>query len=171
MVTTVDKAGVDRAGFETWVTPRLPGLLRFAYLVTGSRDAAQDAVQGALAAAYETWDHVSTRAQPDQYVRRMIANSHVSQWRRIGRREFSVAEPRGGSAADSTEQIAEHDAVWRMCVGLPPQQRAAVVLRFYEDLDYREIARVLAISEATARSHIHRALITLRIQLTSEDLP
>ena len=55
-----------------------------------------------------------------------------------------------------------------MCATLPPQQRAAVVLRFYEDLDYPEIAGVLGCSETTARSHIHRALRRLHTTLTAQ---
>ena len=56
-----------------------------------------------------------------------------------------------------------------MCGSLPRQQRAAVVLRFYEDLDYPEIAEVLGVAEGTVRSHVHRALAALRTELTQED--
>ena len=56
-----------------------------------------------------------------------------------------------------------------MCEALPRQQRAAVVLRFYEDLDYPEIAAVLGLAEATVRSHVHRALAALRVELSQED--
>jgi RNA polymerase sigma factor (sigma-70 family) len=56
-----------------------------------------------------------------------------------------------------------------VCGELPTRQRAAVVLRFYEDLDYPEIAGVLGISEVTARTHVHRALTALRARLTEED--
>ena len=61
------------------------------------------------------------------------------------------------------------DAVWAICAELPPRQRAAVVLRFYEDLDYPEIAQLLGCSEATVRSHVHRALGALRSRLAEED--
>jgi RNA polymerase sigma factor (sigma-70 family) len=55
-----------------------------------------------------------------------------------------------------------------MCIALPPQQRAAVVLRFYEDLEYGDIAAILGVAEPTARSHVHRALAALRRELTVE---
>ena len=61
------------------------------------------------------------------------------------------------------------DRVWRVCQGLPRQQRAAVVLRFYEDLDYAEIAAILDLAEPTVRSHVHRALAALRVELSQED--
>jgi RNA polymerase sigma factor (sigma-70 family) len=51
---------------------------------------------------------------------------------------------------------------------LPDRQRAAVVLRFYEDLSYAEIADLLHCAEATARSSVHRALATLKATLSKE---
>jgi RNA polymerase sigma-70 factor (sigma-E family) len=150
--------------FDEWVGARVPGLLRFAYLVTGSQDAAEEAVQTALTKACEVWPRIRRTSDPDAYVRRMIANAHVSAWRRFGRRVSPVAEITSVSA-DPAEAVTRGDAVWRVCSALPRQQRAAVVLRFYEDLDYAEIARILEITEVTVRSHIHRALANLRAEL------
>ena len=154
--------------FEDWVEARVAPLLRFAYLVTGSQQAAEDAVQTALASACAKWSRVSRTRDPDSYVRRMVVNAHVSSWRRI-RRESSTAEVRGVSDADAMDRISDSDAVWRVCQGLPRQQRAAVVLRFYEDLEYAEIARVLDVTETTVRSHVHRALAALRVELSRQE--
>jgi RNA polymerase sigma-70 factor (sigma-E family) len=155
--------------FEAWVEAREPALLRFAYLVTGSQHAAEDAVQSALTRACEKWSRVRRTSDPDAYVRRMVVNAHISAWRRSGRRELSVAEVRDAEAADHAEGIATGDAVWRVCGTLPPQQRAAVVLRYYEDLEYAEIAAVLGVAQATVRSHVHRALAAMRAELQRED--
>ena len=65
-------------------------------------------------------------------------------------------------APDHAERLGRADAVWAVCRELPPRQRAAVVLRFYEDLEYAEIGELLGCSEATVRSHVHRALTALR---------
>jgi RNA polymerase sigma-70 factor (sigma-E family) len=159
--------------FDEWVTSRVPGLLRFAYLVTGSQDAAEEAVQTALTKACEQWPRIRRTTEPDTYVRRMVANAHVSAWRRFGRRVTPVAEvhesrPGREQARDLADTVVGDDAVWRVCTSLPRQQRAAVVLRFYEDLDYAEIAATLEISEVTARSHVHRGLARLRTELERE---
>ncbi|MEZ0581116.1 SigE family RNA polymerase sigma factor [Nocardioides sp. MH1] len=164
-----DRATPAEAGFDAWVEARIAALLRFAYLVTGSQTAAEDAVQAALVSACEKWARVSRRDDPDAYVRRMVVNAHISAWRRAGRRESPVAAVRETSGADPAAEVAQQDAVWRLCAALPPQQRAAVVLRFYEDLDYPEIATVLGITEATVRSHVHRALTALRRELEADD--
>ena len=168
----VDVVVTDRpaeaAAFEVWATARVSGLLRFAYLVTGSQHAAEDAVQEALTSACAKWARVSRTRDPEAYVRRMIANAHVSGWRRT-RRESPVAELREVTHADPAATVDTSDAVWRVCEALPRQQRAAVVLRFYEDLDYPEIAEILGLAEATVRSHVHRALAALRSELSRED--
>lgn len=155
--------------FDDWVAARGPSLLRFAYVVTGSQHAAEDAVQDALARACERWDRVARTRDPDSYVRRMVVNAHISRWRRV-RRESPVAEVLARDAqADHAERLGTGDAVWSVCRDLPPRQRAAVVLRFYEDLDYAEIATLLGCTEVTARSHVHRALGALRTRLAQED--
>jgi len=64
---------------------------------------------------------------------------------------------------------AEQDAVWALCATLPAKQRAAVVLRYYEDLPDAEIAEILECSPATVRSQIHRALASLRTTLTTTE--
>jgi RNA polymerase sigma-70 factor (sigma-E family) len=158
-------------GFDEWATARVPALLRFGYLVTGSTDAAEEAVQTALTQALTSWDKVSRAGDPDRYVRRMIANAHISGWRAFGRRVSPVAEVREHTdlAYDPSESVARHDAVWRVCRALPERQRAAVVLRFYEDLDYPEIAATLGCAEATVRSYVHRALAALRVELQRQE--
>lgn len=154
--------------FEAWAQARVAALLRFAYLVTGSQHAAEDAVQDALTKACAAWSRVGRTGDTDAYVRRMVVNAHVSRWRRSGRREVAVAAVRD-TAVDATGAVDEADAVWRLCSGLPRQQRAAVVLRFYEDLEYAEIAALLGCSETTVRSHVHRALTALRAELTRQE--
>ena len=155
--------------FDEWATARVPALLRFGYLLTGSHDSADDAVQTALAQALASWDRVGRAGDPERYVRRMIANAHISGWRAFGRRVSPVAEVRDDPRGDHADSVARHDAVWRVCQALPERQRAAVVLRFYEDLDYPEIAATLECAEATVRSHVHRALAALRIELERQE--
>lgn len=164
-----ERTATRRPGFDEWVEGRVAALLRFAYLVTGSQEAAEDAVQTALVSACEKWSRVSRREDPDAYVRRMVVNAHISAWRRTGRREWPVALVRERTVDDHAEALAGGDALWGLCAALPPQQRAAVVLRYYEDLEYAEIARILDVAEATARSHVHRALAALRRGLETEE--
>jgi RNA polymerase sigma-70 factor (sigma-E family) len=154
--------------FDDWVEDRFVALLRFAYLVTGSQQAAEDALQSALERAFTRWDRVARTREPDSYVRRMVVNAHVDAWRRSGRHETAVDDV-GAGAPDPSGDLAQRDALWRGCLRLPPRQRAALVLRFYEDLDYPEVAAVLGLAESTVRAHVHRGLAALRSTLAEED--
>jgi RNA polymerase sigma-70 factor (sigma-E family) len=161
-----ERAAEPDPSFDTWVEVRVAALLRFAYLVTGSQHAAEDAVQTALTRACERWARVRRTTNPDAYVRRMIVNANLSEWRRTRHRELVVADVRPvAPGRDDAEALATADAVWRVCSALPRRQRAAVVLRFHEDLEYVEIARILDCSQATVRSQISPALASLQVEL------
>jgi len=156
--------------FDEWVAARGLGLVRFAYLVTGDRGRAEEAVQDALAKACGRWDRICRADDPDAYVRRMVVNADISAWRRFRKRETPVPDVIATSTPtrDMAQAVSDEDAMWRLCAELPRRQRAAVVLRSYEDLPDGEIAAVLGCSESTVRSQIHRALTTLRAKLTEE---
>ena len=106
-------------------------------------------------------------ARPDLYLRRMVTNEHLS-WRRrwhvrtIHATTDDVLAARIAPEADHAQHVVEDDAMWRHLTGLPPRQRAVLVLRYYEGLDDTEIGDVLGTSSATVRSHASRALATLR---------
>jgi RNA polymerase sigma-70 factor (sigma-E family) len=168
-VTVGDTRVAAGAAFDAWASARVPALLRFAYVVTGSQAAAEDAVQAALERALTRWDRIARAEDPDAYVRRMVVNAHVSLWRRSGRHESPVPLVALTEGTDPAEQVTTVEAVRRVCAGLPRRQRAAVALRFYEDRDYAEIAALLGCSEATARSYVHRALQSLRRELAEEE--
>jgi RNA polymerase sigma-70 factor (sigma-E family) len=154
--------------FAAWVVASGPRLQRFAYLLTGSAADAPDLVQEALFRAYPRWRSLSRRGTADAYVRRAIVNASISRWRR--ERHLVVVpeehlDGREDVRPDHAAAVSDADAAWRLCGRLPAQQRAAVVLRFYEDLDYEQIGAVLGCPAATARSHVHRALAALRVHL------
>lgn len=156
--------------FASWVVARGPALQRFAHLVTGAADA-PDLVQEALSRAYPRWEELSRSDTAEAYVRRSIVNASVSGWRKT-RRLVPVEDPEAlvrDSTPDPAGVVADADHAWRLCAGLPRQQRAAVVLRFYEDLSFAQIALVLDCPESTARSHVHRAVAALRARLEQEN--
>jgi RNA polymerase sigma-70 factor (sigma-E family) len=164
------EAHTSAIDFELWVTEKADALLRFAYILTGDRTLAEDAVQDALTTACARWSRVSRADDPEAYVKRMVVNAHISWWRRFRKREAPAAEPSRTAppSPDGTAARADAEAIWALCATLPDRQRAAVVLRFYEDLSYAEIAALLHCAEATARSHVHRALAVLKTTLSKE---
>jgi RNA polymerase sigma-70 factor (sigma-E family) len=157
----------SQADFGDWVASRGASLQRFAYLVSGSAADAPDLVQEALIGALPRWESLAKRGTAEAYVRRSIVNASVSRWRST-RRLVTMADPVGPSADDLSPTVDDADQAWRMLIDLPPNQRAAVVLRFYEDLSFAQIAVILDCTESTARSHVHRAVAALRTRLEEE---
>ena len=154
--------------FEGFIRIRSDRLLRLAFLVTGNWDDARDAVQDALEGVLPRWGRLADSDKRDAYVRRCVVNACLAIIRRRGRSR-PMAEPQllpqAKVQADPAWAIANADEAWRLCTSLPPQQRAAVVLRFYQDLSFAEIAAALGCPEVTARSHVHRALAVMRTRL------
>ena len=96
----------------------------------------------------------------------MLVNQLIS-WRRrpLHRSERSAAQVPDAGTAGHEVGITESRAMWQFLAGLPPRQRAVVVLRYYEDLSEREIAEVLGIAPGTVKSQCSSALRTLRARL------
>ena len=157
------------ASFTDFVRARSNRLHDVAWLVTRNSDDARDAVQDALAGLYRHWARLPVGDEFEAYVHRTVVNACLSVIRRRPR-SFPVAEPADLRTApvtsDGVDALAASDEVWRLCGQLSPVQRTAVVLRFYEDLSFADIAKAMGCREATARSHVHRAMARLRVRLT-----
>jgi len=158
--------------YDEFARTQLPGLVRFAAALTGDTQAAQDLVQDTLVRAYLKWSRVAAADRPELYLRRMLINGHLS-WRRrwYQRTVHSVAEPSSdlGQVADPAGRIADRAQLACLLAGLGRQQRAAIVLRFYEDRSDEEIASVLGCAPVTVRSHISRGLAALRLVVQAEE--
>ena len=153
--------------FEEFVSARLGALMRYATVVTWDPHLAEDVTQEVLVRAQQRWGRIGGLDSPEAYVKRMVVNEFLSWRRRRAARPVSreSLEAAAGSVPDHGTSWGERDAMWRLIATLPARQRAAVALRFYEDMSYDEIAEALGCRAVTARSHVSRALLALREQL------
>src|SRR5262249_128661 len=161
--------------FEEFAMARLPSLLRYAVVLIGDRDLAQDIVQEVLARAHVRWRRIHESESPEAYVRRMVLNEYLS-WRRtwavrhvhaVGARLVELDDARGG-VGDHAQGIVDTDELWRRLATLGPKQRAVLVLRYYEEMQDEAIADLLGCSPATVRSQASKALKTLRLSSERE---
>jgi RNA polymerase sigma factor (sigma-70 family) len=130
-------------------------LVRLAYLLTSDRDVAEEIVQDAFAATHRNWAAVR---DPVKYLRTAVVN-RARSWGRRRRLDLLHRTTR----VEHSALVA--DEMWDALGRLAPRRRAAIVLRFYEDLPDHEIAEILGCRPATVRTVIHRALIDLRKEL------
>jgi RNA polymerase sigma-70 factor (sigma-E family) len=144
------------------VSSRGRALLRSAYLLTGNLADAEDLVQSALAKTYQAWERIEDRKALDGYVRRAIVNTHISWWRRRRLDEYPTDEVPDRPAADTSVNSELHDTLQRAIDRLPQRMRAAVVLRYFEDLTESEVADILGVSQGTVKSTVSRAVAKLR---------
>lgn len=157
------------AEFTEFVNTAWPRLYRVAWLLLGDHGLAEDLVQTSLAKTYAAWHHIRDTGAAGVYTRTVLVNTATSWFRRKSwRRELATAV--------LPEQVHEYDATTRPDLSralaeLPPRQRAVIVLRFYEDLDVAETARILDISPGTVKSQTSHALSKLRVSLGEAFVP
>ncbi|MCG5442272.1 SigE family RNA polymerase sigma factor [Micromonospora sp. NIE79] len=153
--------------YEEFADTRLAPLLRYAVMLTGEPHQAQDLVQETMVRVQLNWRRVARADSPERYVRRMLTNQYVD-WRRGSwvRRVLLRGEPDTSvpMPTDHAQSAVDRDQVWSWLSRLPRRQRAALVLRYYEDLPDVEIADTLGCAVGTVRSSISRALATLRAE-------
>ncbi|MBP2329831.1 RNA polymerase sigma-70 factor (sigma-E family) [Kibdelosporangium banguiense] len=153
-------------GYDQFVTDRLDRLLRYATALTCDRYLAQDIVQDVLLRAQPRWARIAAMDAPYLYVKRMVTNEYLSWRRRKAARDIATSSKTLDTLAppvsDPAIRHAERDAMRARIAVLPRKQRAAIVLRYYEDCTDAEIATVLNCTEGTVRSHLSRALQALR---------
>lgn len=161
---------MSRTAFEEFARAELPGLLRYAVMLTGDRDLAQDLVQDVMVKAHAHWRRVSAADHPRLYVKTMLTRAFISWRRRWAVRNVVLSDDPvdGEPERDPATSIADRDDVWQRLATLPRQQRAVLVLRYYEGLTDPEIATMLGCSASTVRGYASRALTTLRLDITAE---
>ncbi len=152
----------DTELFCEFVTSRSSALFRVAYLLLGDHHLAQDLLQESLAKTYVAWPKLRDVANAEAYTRRVLVTTTIS-WRR--RRSFHerplelLPEPIG---VDPTSTLALHDALWGLLMELPPRQRAAIVLRHYQDLSEAQTAEAMGCSVGAVKSSVSAGLKRLR---------
>lgn len=158
-------AAPEPVGFREYVAGAQDRLTRAAWLLTGDEHAAQDLVQTTLMRVWPRWDRVAAAGDPDAYVRRALANNHVSGQRRSWRKERPAEDvPDQPDAVDFEADSDRRDLVARLLPTLPPRQRAVLVMRYLLDLPDAQTAAILGCSEPTVRSQAFKALRALRLR-------
>jgi RNA polymerase sigma factor (sigma-70 family) len=133
-------------------------------LYCGSRETAEELTQETLARVWEHWSEVATMDQPDRWALRVAFNLAKSTFRR--RRVVRSSQRLLAGASAFTDADPTSGLVLRAAIAtLPPRQRAAVVLRFFNDLSVADTARALGCAPGTVKALTSQAVAGLRARL------
>jgi RNA polymerase sigma-70 factor (sigma-E family) len=148
--------------FGEYFDARVSVMRRTAYLLCGDWHRAEDLVQATLVKLYVAWPRLHRSGAVDAYARQILVRTAIDDSRRWFRRsettvgELPEVEAAYGSGTDDAVDVR------RALASLPPGQRAAVVLRYWEDLPVTETANLLGCSEGTVKSQAAKGLAALR---------
>lgn len=173
----VERSARDRADggrLGELYTRHADAAVRLAYLLTGDRALAEDLVQDAFVRLAGRLVHLRDPGAFEAYLRRTVVNLSRSHFRRrqVERRylerERSRFEP-GAGAGPGAWSVEERQELWTALQRLSDRQRAAIVLRFYEDLSEAQTAEILGCRPGTVKSLVSRGLDALRAEIPGED--
>lgn len=156
--------GTRRRGFDQLYAENLGAATRFAYLLTGDRHEADEIVQDAFVRLLGRFADLRNPDAFPAYLRRTIISVAQNRWRRR-RLERAFVRREATTRIDTEARPLDHDHdhdLWMHLRALPARQRAAIVLRFYEDLSERQTAEILGCSVGAAKKLVARGLSTLR---------
>lgn len=134
---------------------------RLAYLLTGSRETADDLTQDAFIKSFGKLAHLRREENFRPYLRRTVVNLAKMQYRRKAVEQRHLDSQKADSPQLST--LPDEDEVLRdALIQLPYRQRAAIVLRHYLDMADEDVAEILGCAAGTVRSLVSRGLVSLR---------
>ncbi|WP_406217515.1 SigE family RNA polymerase sigma factor [Streptomyces canus] len=143
-----------------------PRLFRAALLVCGDWHLAEDLVQTTLGKVFVSWRRVRRADNPHAYVRTILMRTYLSHVRLHRTYEKPVGELPEQPAV--TQDPALRLALTQALARLAPQDRAVVVLRYWEDRSVAQTAKELGMSAGNVRIRSMRALSSLRTSLGGE---
>jgi RNA polymerase sigma-70 factor (sigma-E family) len=146
--------------------------VRLAYLLTGSRELAEDLVQEAFLRISPRLETLREEQAFPGYLRKTVLNLARAHFRRqrlerLTLRKHASISPRLEAAIVSDIDLREE--LWRALQRLPHRQRAALVLRYYEDLSTRDAAALLGTSVGAVKLLVSRGTQALRGPLEAEE--
>jgi len=157
-LVTVGKVAINnRAAFEAAYREHATALTRLAWLLTGSKEKAEDIVHEVFV-RYQSVDPPPVSEW--SYLRRMVVNQVIDESRKAATEARYLPQP------EVELDDPELDETWELVCALPQAQRQALILRYYADLPVAEIATAMSMPVGTVKSHIHRGLEKLKENVT-----
>ena len=158
------QSGEDRAAFESFAASTGPGLVRFATVLTGDVEEAQDLTQECLIRVAAAWHRID-RVAAVRYAHRVLVRLNLNVIRGRGRERRAVDRLVGDAiGGDPQDEFLDYRWLRALVADLSPRQRQAIALVYFFDYSPAEAAEMMRCSHSTLRTHLERALTVLRSQ-------
>ncbi len=154
---------------ENACTAEYRRLVRLLTLYSGEREAALDLAQETCARACARWSTVSRMQDQRAWFTKVAFNLCKSRWRRQGVEHRVLSMLGGRPAVVPAPDVASAVTVHAAMATLTPRQRAAIVLRFFDDLEVGTTAAIMGCSTGTVKKLTARGIATLRPLLELDD--
>jgi RNA polymerase sigma-70 factor (sigma-E family) len=164
----------DPQAFADFVAARSAALHRAAYLMVGDAQLAQDLVQEAVTKTYVAWPRLHdarNHAQVEAYARKAITTTAIGWFRKKSWGERTVEHLPEGTEAGYADGVDQRSWLWQALQELPVRQRAAIVLRYYDDLTEAQTAEAMGCAVGTVKSQVSAGLTKLRDRLGDDVQP
>ncbi len=149
-------------GFTEYFASRASAFLGTAFLLCGNWHRAEDLVQTTFLKLYRAWHRIDAHEALDAYTRKILVRTFLNETRGGFFRRERVTDEQADQAAPPASNPEDRMVLLCALATLPPRQRAALVLRFWEDMSVDGTAKVLGCSAGTVKSQTARGLANLR---------
>ncbi len=166
VATTTERpvSDVTVESFDELYRREFGSVVALAYVLSGSRAAAEELAQEAFLSAYRKWDAIGAYDNPGAWVRRVCINRSTSLVRRRMSEAKAMARLAGRRVLPD-ELPPDAAEFWKAVRQLPRRQAQVVTLHYLDDRPVAEIAAVLDCAENTVKVHLHRARSSLAARL------
>lgn len=167
----MDDADAATLNFDDIYRLERPKLVRVAFLIVRSQHVAEELVHDGFLRLHQNLDTVDS---PGGFLHTAVVRLCLTWLKRrdMERDRLQLlpvdeegATASGGHGAAAPPAVEDADELWDALAHLDPDRRAVLVLRFYEDLPYEQIAEIVQCPVGTVRSRIHRGLADLRKEI------
>jgi RNA polymerase sigma-70 factor (sigma-E family) len=156
------RSSQEATAFAEFMSARSASLFRTAYLIVGDHQLAQDLLQESLVKTYVAWPRLRDISKAEAYTRKTIVTTAISWRRRRSFHERPMDPLPDPAVPDPAETVTTHASMLAQLRTLPPRQRAAIVLRYYEDLSVAQTADVMDCSVGAVKAQVSTGLSQLR---------
>ena len=168
LIETMDRRGTVKPEFDELVERHSGEIFAYVWRMLREAHDAEDCLQETFLRAFRSYERVRAGTNYRAWLYKIATNAARSHWKRRKRSETYTIDldpelqADGMSVADRVERKALLEAVARAVEALPDQQRAALIMRKYQELSYAEIAAALECTEAAARANVYQAVKKLQ---------